>query len=897
MQYIINMNNYDFMNDIDIDNYTQKELKHLLKLKDTYSNDELNSQISKLTLKIINNNYTDDYKEKLIFFINDIKDKLQIKINKDIKNEKEKNHDTILSEIIDTKIANIINTANNFNHNPLQYQRLNMSNINLYNEKIINVNYIFNTAFRNNFLNSIPQQCIFQLPEPINNVVRMSLLSIQIPNVMLAFSNSKNTTQIYIKEDVTNFEAIVVIPEGNYDEKTFPVMFEKCINEQVINTLILPTNYRFFVTIDPHTFFITIKNKFYTFTMETITKYPSKLGNCNLNYQLSSTNLTVNKTYKSTVNFNENDVSNYDLNDDLNNVSTVSTNRININYNTISTISDVFLKECIINVKKIYTDSLYTNLNMIYYTLNSRITGSLILDVGLNAILNIKFSTLDADVLYVPLELNNTTDVNGNINTVYSTDNIILGINDEYHHVHNVILRANLLKAQIDNFSKFYSHPGGVTSSNKNHIYALKIYANKTFELIQSNWTRRVNKPDVPFQDYTFYTKMEQWVNHNINNVSISYNPFVTSKSYYKSSSFSTTNNSSSQKIDGGYIKETELFQMATGNIFISQEPNQLYMLNIELSITHYPHKPLSTFPSQISPTTTPTTTTPTTTTPTTTTPTTTTPTTTTPTLLTPTTPVDPGSLVINWPTYSNNFINNLFKKQLSIPKSSTLLTPKSSTLLTPKSSTLIIPKSSTLLTPKSSTLITPKSSTLITPKSSTLLTPTTNADTKLECKSKISNLSEEYNYHFNDLDIKNEVSEISISNTLGYQIGYRSIKYNGLKSYTGESAFDKTSLDYMYFCVDDYNNGYLNHNYGVLPNENILNKNILAIITVKSPQFTTTFDNGSDYIPKLRNYFTPVNIKKIGIKLLDPLGNLVNINTNDYSFVLEFTKLMDINS
>jgi hypothetical protein len=757
-------------NNLDIDKYTQKELKHLLKLKDTYSNDELNSQISKFTLKIINNNCPDDYKEKLIFFINNIKDKLQIKINKDTKNEKEKYYDTILSEIIDTKITNMIKTANNFNHNPLQYQRLNMSNINLYNEKTINVNYIFNTTFRNNFLNSIPQQCIFQLPEPINNVVRMSLLSIQIPNVMLAFSNSKNTTQIYIKEDVTNFEAIVVIPEGNYDEKTFPVMFEKCINEQVINTLILPTNYRFFVTIDPHTFFITIKNKFYTFTMETITKYPSKLGNCNLNYQLSSTNLTVNKTYKSTINFNQNFYDYENVNDNI-----VSSYRINVNYNTISTVSDVFLKECIIKVKKIYRDS---KLYVIYVTLNSYITGSLILDTRLSNILDIKFSTLDTKVLYVPLELN----VNGST-PVYSTDYANLGINDEYYFVHNAILRANLLKAQKNEFPTFYSNPIGVENLNRNHIYTLKIYDDKSFELIQTNWTRVYEKFSW-FVDYTFYTNMEQWVNHNMNNVSINYNPFFLSKSYYDMSSFPTSNPLSSQKIPGGDIKETELFQMVTGNIFVSQDPNELYMLNIELSMKHYPHEPLLTFPSQLSTTT-----------------------------------------------------------------------------------------------------------------SSTLLTPITKTDTKLACKSKISNLSEEYNYHFNDLDIKNEVSEISISNTLGYQIGYRSIKYNGLKSYTSESAFDKTSLDYMYFSVDDYNNGYLNHNYGVLPNENILNENILAIITVKSPQFTTTFDNGSDYIPKLRNYFTPVNIKKIGIKLLDPLGNLVNINTNDYSFVLEFTKLMDINS
>jgi hypothetical protein len=180
------------------------------------------------------------------------------------------------------------------------------------------------------------------------------------------------------------------------------------------------------------------------------------------------------------------------------------------------------------------------------------------------------------------------------------------------------------------------------------------------------------------------------------------------------------------------------------------------------------------------------------------------------------------------------------------------------------------------------------------------LITSTTesnvqNIQRELTCKEKITNLSDAYNFRFNDLDVKNKVSETSISNTLGYQIGYRSIEYVGQKKYVSESAFDKTSLDYVYFCLDDYNNSYLNHNYGVLPTEHILDKNILAVVTIRSPQFTTTFDNGSDYIPKLRYYLTPVNIKKIKIKLLDPLGNLLDINTNDYSFVLEVTKLMDI--
>jgi len=764
--------------DLDINNYSQKELQRFLKLKDTYSNDELNSQISKFILKIVENSYTTDHKEKLIFFTTSIKDRLQIKDkDDDKKDDKNKDYSKILSEIIDTKIGNIIKTYNNFNHNPLQAQRLDPSTINSYNEKTITVNYVFNTRFRNDFLNSIPQQCIFQLPEPINNVLRLSLLSIQIPNIMLAFSNVKFTTQIYIKEDITNYAAIVVIPEGNYDEKTFPIILEKSINEQIINPFILPASYRFFVTIDPYTFFVTIKNSFYTFTMETITKFPTNLGNCGLGYQLSSTNLTIYQTYNLSIEFI------------LEGQVPFS---VTINYNTSTTISNVFLKECVFNVKKIYNDALYTNLNIIYFTLNSIITGSLVLDNALNQLIDIKFSTLGAPFLYVPLALRTNL---GTGNTVWSVDFTPLGINGQYYYRHTALFTANLLNAQVSPISYtynylgvdytlpyFYSNRDGPGNTSRNHIYTLKIYPNKTFELLQTNWG--IMTPSLGFyKNFTIYTDMEQWANHNTYDDSISYDPFFFSGNLGYQASFAPPpppTVPAPATVNAGYTQETGLFQMMTGNIFVSQDPNALYSLEFEIEMTHYPYTDLYTFPSSKS------------------------------------------------------------------------ATPTSSPL-----------------------------------------EPVTTKD--ITCKEKNFNLSEAFNYRFNDLDVKSKISEITISNTLGYQIGYRLIQYAGFKSYTSESAFDKTSLDYVYFTVDDYNNSYLNHNYGVLPNQSILNENILAIVTIRSPQFSTTFDNGSDYIPKLRYYFTPVNIKKIAVKLLDPLGNLVNINTNDYSFVLEVTKLMDI--
>ena len=164
--------------DLNINNYTQDDLYDVFDLNNGYSHDELNSKISKTILNVINKNHTKEYKQKMLLFINSAKDRLQIKDNLDNNNSK------ILSEIIDTKIGDIIKTYNNFNHNPLQHQRVKTTTINPYQEKTVTINYIFNTQFRNDFLNSIPQQCVFNLPEPINNVVQLKLLSIQIIKII-----------------------------------------------------------------------------------------------------------------------------------------------------------------------------------------------------------------------------------------------------------------------------------------------------------------------------------------------------------------------------------------------------------------------------------------------------------------------------------------------------------------------------------------------------------------------------------------------------------------------------------------------------------------------------------------------------------------------------------------
>ena len=48
------------------------------------------------------------------------------------------------------------------------------------------------------------------------------------------------------------------------------------------------------------------------------------------------------------------------------------------------------------------------------------------------------------------------------------------------------------------------------------------------------------------------------------------------------------------------------------------------------------------------------------------------------------------------------------------------------------------------------------------------------------------------------------------------------------------------------------------------------------------------TFNNGSDFIEKKREYFGPVNLQRLKIELRNQFGELLDLNTMDFSFSLE---------
>jgi hypothetical protein len=142
----------------------------------------------------------------------------------------------------------------------------------------------------------------------------------------------------------------------------------------------------------------------------------------------------------------------------------------------------------------------------------------------------------------------------------------------------------------------------------------------------------------------------------------------------------------------------------------------------------------------------------------------------------------------------------------------------------------------------------------------------------------------------------KSQVPLYTYLQTMGYLMGFREIEYFGKKSYTSESIFTNVYSNYLYFVLDDYTGSQaVTNTYGVLGEFGMLDSNILGVIPINSNLFSTTFDNNSNFIYKKREYFGPVDISRISIKLLNQRGNLVNFHGADFNFSLQVKTIYNL--
>lgn len=124
-----------------------------------------------------------------------------------------------------------------------------------------------------------------------------------------------------------------------------------------------------------------------------------------------------------------------------------------------------------------------------------------------------------------------------------------------------------------------------------------------------------------------------------------------------------------------------------------------------------------------------------------------------------------------------------------------------------------------------------------------------------------------------------NYIDNISKSSQIEYKLYLQS-----------EGVFGSNINLYVFLYLDDYNNNFKNSVISGY-DKYLQSTNLVGRISLTSGSNTIIVDNNSRLF-KQRDYFGPVTIDKINIKLLDKYGDIINLNNNDYSLSLEVTQL-----
>ena len=160
------------------------------------------------------------------------------------------------------------------------------------------------------------------------------------------------------------------------------------------------------------------------------------------------------------------------------------------------------------------------------------------------------------------------------------------------------------------------------------------------------------------------------------------------------------------------------------------------------------------------------------------------------------------------------------------------------------------------------------------------------------------------------DTDPMAGVKKILAHDNIGYLLGFRSPSYtaNKLASFTdftsflgtivthycvlrSECVFNPVVLDYVFLELDDFNKNFVTNTVVSKTQRDYIGKNIMGRIPVYSTnqqRASEIIRPGNDIMFKTRDYFGPVRVEKIAARLVDKHGATINLQGNNFSFVLE---------
>lgn len=147
----------------------------------------------------------------------------------------------------------------------------------------------------------------------------------------------------------------------------------------------------------------------------------------------------------------------------------------------------------------------------------------------------------------------------------------------------------------------------------------------------------------------------------------------------------------------------------------------------------------------------------------------------------------------------------------------------------------------------------------------------------------------------------------VPLYRTAGWMMGFRKPSYTATKTnrmldnfsnsmqslqnfcyLESESSYGNAIDQYFYLYIEDYNKNYVTDIVTSYTNKSYMGSNTMARISVTSGHNTIINDNASDLIFKKREYFGPVNIEKLTIRLLDKYGEEIDNLDNNFSMVIK---------
>jgi len=149
-----------------------------------------------------------------------------------------------------------------------------------------------------------------------------------------------------------------------------------------------------------------------------------------------------------------------------------------------------------------------------------------------------------------------------------------------------------------------------------------------------------------------------------------------------------------------------------------------------------------------------------------------------------------------------------------------------------------------------------------------------------------------ELNFQFDRFGIDDRNTPLPLK--LGWVLGFRNGIYVGNLNYVSEGIVDTSGPKYLFLVVDDYNAS-ANNGFFSAFNSSVLNKNILARISMQTTPFNILEQNNLNIVTTPREYFGPININNLTIQLLDEYGRIVDLNNMDFSFNLSLITVYDI--